>query len=76
MNEDGEHYKEIAALLSQYCTQIRKAVLQKDKAEVSDVEGMHKLSITSVVFVGLFPMFTLVHHQILIHQTRCSSWSC
>lgn len=46
MNEDGEHYREIAALLSQYCTQIRKAVLQKDKAEVSDVERMHNSDTT------------------------------
>ena len=46
VNEDGEHYKEIAALLSQYCTQIRKAVLQKDKAEVSDVERMHNSDTT------------------------------
>jgi len=35
VKEDGEHFKEIAALLSQYCTRSRKAVLQKDKAEVS-----------------------------------------
>ena len=46
MNEDGEHYKEIAALLSQYCTQIRKAVLQKDEPEVSDVERMHNSDTT------------------------------
>jgi len=39
VKEDGEHYKEIAALLSEYCTRSRKTALRKDKAVVSWCRG-------------------------------------